>query len=113
MKKIFKAILAISIIGAMALGFAACGGNGGSDAIAVISREEGSGTRGAFVELTGVEVDKVDKTVATAEISSSTAVVTTVESSAQSGSQTLLTAAPRPAHIVCQAVTNGAKKPCR
>ena len=68
MKKIFKAILAISIIGAMALGFAACGGNGGSDAIAVISREEGSGTRGAFVELTGVEVDKVDKTVATAEI---------------------------------------------
>ena len=64
MKKIFKAILAISIISAMALGFAACGGNGGSDAIAVISREEGSGTRGAFVELTGVEVDKVDKTVA-------------------------------------------------
>ena len=63
MKKIFKAILAISIIGAMALGFAACGGNGGSDAIAVISREEGSGTRGAFVELTGVEVDKVDKTL--------------------------------------------------
>lgn len=75
MKKIFKAILAIGIIGAMALGFAACGGNGGSDAIAVISREEGSGTRGAFVELTGVEVDKVDKTVVTAEISSSTAVV--------------------------------------
>ena len=30
MKKIFKAILAISIIGAMALGFAACGGNGAS-----------------------------------------------------------------------------------
>lgn len=31
MKKIFKAILAISIIGAMALGFAACGGNGGQE----------------------------------------------------------------------------------
>ena len=60
MKKIFKAILAISIIGAMALGFAACGGNGGSDAIAVISREEGSGTRGAFVELTGVEEKTAD-----------------------------------------------------
>ena len=71
----FKDAAAIGIIGAMALGFAACGGNGGSDTIAVISREEGSGTRGAFVELTGVEVDKVDKTVATAEISSSTAVV--------------------------------------
>ena len=40
MKKIFKAILAIGIIGAMALGFAACGGNGGSDAIAVIVSEE-------------------------------------------------------------------------
>ena len=60
MKKIFKAILAIGIIGAMALGFAACGGNGGSDAIAVISREEGSGTRGAFVELTGVEEKTAD-----------------------------------------------------
>ena len=75
MKKIFKAILAISIIGAMALGFAACGGNGGSDAIAVISREEGSGTRGAFVELTGVEQDDVDMTTVDAVITNSTAVM--------------------------------------
>ena len=77
MKKIFKAILAISIIGAMALGFAACGGNGGSDAIAVISREEGSGTRGAFVELTGVEQDDVDMTTVDAVITNSTAVMLT------------------------------------
>ena len=49
--------------------------------INVISREEGSGTRGAFVELTGVEekVDgvKVDQTTLDAEIVSSTSVVIT------------------------------------
>ena len=49
--------------------------------INVISREEGSGTRGAFVELTGVEekVDgvKVDQTTLDAEIASSTSVVIT------------------------------------
>ena len=88
MKKIFKAILAISIIGAMALGFAACGGNGGSDAIAVISREDGSGTRGAFVELTGVEqkIDgkKVDMTTDDAQITNNTAaMLMTVEGDEQ------------------------------
>lgn len=57
---------------------------GGVDAaITVVSREEGSGTRGAFIELTGVEVkegdNKVDKTVATAITQGSTgAVMTTV-----------------------------------
>ena len=49
--------------------------------INVISREEGSGTKGAFVELTGVEekVDgvKVDQTTLDAEIASSTSVVIT------------------------------------
>lgn len=85
MKKIFKAILAISIIGAMALGFAACGGNGGSDAIAVISREEGSGTRGAFVELTGVEQDDVDMTTVDAVITNSTAVMLTSDGGGVAG----------------------------
>lgn len=32
---------------------ASCGGS--SDKITVISREDGSGTRGAFIELTGIE----------------------------------------------------------
>lgn len=47
-------------------------------AITVISREEGSGTRGAFVELLGV-VDENDNdiTVATAEITQSTSVMLT------------------------------------
>ena len=42
----------------------------------MISREEGSGTRDAFTELTGILQDDVDKTVDTAEISNSTSVVT-------------------------------------
>lgn len=44
--------------------------------ITVISREEGSGTRGAFVELMKIEDDDGDHTVDTAEISNSTSVVT-------------------------------------
>ena len=33
----------------------------------VITREEGSGTRGAFIELVGIEQDDVDRTIATAD----------------------------------------------
>jgi len=59
------------------------GGNPGK--ITVVTREEGSGTRGAFIELTGLEVkegdDKVDKTTANAITQGSTgAVITTVSS---------------------------------
>ncbi len=49
--------------------------------ISVISREDGSGTRGAFIELTGVEEkngdDKVDMTTEDAQIANSTSVVLT------------------------------------
>jgi phosphate transport system substrate-binding protein len=50
--------------------------------IDVISREEGSGTRGAFIELVGIEQKdasgkKIDMTVDSAEINSSTSVVIT------------------------------------
>ncbi len=49
-------------------------------AITVVSREDGSGTRGAFIELFGIEEkdadgNKVDYTVETAEITNSTAVM--------------------------------------
>ena len=44
--------------------------------ITVVSREEGSGTRGAFVELMKIQDDDGDHTVDTAEISNSTSVVT-------------------------------------
>ncbi len=50
---------------------------GMSGAITVISREDGSGTRSAFVELTGVEDDNGDNTTAEAEIANKTDVVLT------------------------------------
>ena len=50
---------------------------GASGAITVISREDGSGTRGAFVELTGVEDDNGDNTTVEAEIANKTDVVLT------------------------------------
>ncbi|MDD3766702.1 MAG: substrate-binding domain-containing protein [Eubacteriales bacterium] len=60
-------------------------GKSGFDAnrdITVISREDGSGTRGAFVELFGIEQKnesgtKIDKTIETADITQSTGVMIT------------------------------------
>ncbi len=57
-------------------------GSSKNDEITVISREDGSGTRGAFIELFGVEEKdssgkKIDKTVATADITNSTSVMMT------------------------------------
>lgn len=61
---------------------------GVSDDITVISRESGSGTRGAFVELFGVEESvngkKVDMTTDTADITNSTEVVVTAVRSNES-----------------------------
>ena len=70
-------------ITAAALMLSACSASGGNaDEITVISREDGSGTRGAFVELTGVEVkaddgSKTDLTYEEAIIANSTDVVMT------------------------------------
>lgn len=77
MMKIFAAAAAMVMTGAM---FAGCGNN--SDNITVISREDGSGTRGAFIELTGVEEkdadgNKTDNTLKSALICKSTDVVLT------------------------------------
>ena len=54
---------------------ASCGGS--SDKITVISREDGSGTRGAFIELFGVEEkdangEKIDNTTEDATITNNT-----------------------------------------
>lgn len=81
MKKLAVILMVSAVI--LSLSFAS-GASETNSKINVISREEGSGTRGAFVELTGVEekVDgvKVDQTTLDAEIASSTSVViTTVE----------------------------------
>ena len=98
--KMKKKVLAAVLMGAMVLSIAACGSNGGnseggssdsgsgSDAsapsgtISVLSREEGSGTRGAFVELFGVEEENadgetVDNTTVDAQVTNSTAVMMT------------------------------------
>ena len=75
MKKFVGILMALVMVVSLASAFAA-------NEIIVISREEGSGTRGAFVELTGVETkDEGDMTYIEAIIESGTAaVITTVES---------------------------------
>lgn len=80
-----KKIVGITLALVMALGLAACGGSEAGQGtepsmISLVSREEGSGTRGAFIELTGIEEkdasgNKVDRTSDMAEISNSTSVV--------------------------------------
>ena len=58
---------------------AAAGDFDATQAINVVSREDGSGTRGAFIELTGVEDDNGDNTTQAAVIQNSTnGVMTTV-----------------------------------
>ena len=80
---------AAALCGALAVALAGCAGasagDGGASAsapISVYSREDGSGTRGAFVELFGIEQkdangDKVDMTTPAAAITNSTAVMMT------------------------------------
>lgn len=70
-------IAGLAICGVLLGGLVGCnGGDAGTPgAITVISREEGSGTRGAFVTLLGIEDDEGDHTTLLAEISNSTGVV--------------------------------------
>lgn len=86
MKKSKSLLVVMLTVTLSLLTLAGCGGTGGTDTadqpITVISREDGSGTRGAFIELFGVEVkdaggNKVDMTVDTAEITNSTSVMMT------------------------------------
>ena len=68
--------------------FAGCGKT--DDKITVVSREDGSGTRGAFIELFGIEEkdadgNKIDRTIATAETTNSTSVMMTSISGNASG----------------------------
>ena len=85
MKKLICTVMAGAML---ALSFAGCGNsssaegigssdiNGVTGAITVVSREDGSGTRGAFVELLGIVDDREnDATTETAEITNSTSVM--------------------------------------
>ena len=77
MKKMISVVLSLMLVLTV---FAGCGAE--NRMISVISREDGSGTRGAFIELMGIEQkdengNKVDYTTQTAEITSSTSVMIT------------------------------------
>ena len=85
MKKVFAVALAMTVAVGMLAG---CGSNdsaqgGAADGtITVVSREDGSGTRGAFIELVGVETkddagNKTDNTTVEAVITNSTSVMMT------------------------------------
>jgi phosphate transport system substrate-binding protein len=78
MKKMKRIVLTVTIL---ALFFTGCAARN-SNEIAVVSREDGSGTRGAFIELFGIEEkdangNKVDKTTDEATVVNSTSVVMT------------------------------------
>ena len=78
-----KRFLTFGLVMTMAMGaLTGCGGANTADAITVVSREDGSGTRGAFIELFGIEEkndagEKIDMTTDMAEITNSTAVMMT------------------------------------
>lgn len=78
MKKI--AVMALAAVMATGMAVPTMAADLGSDPITVVSREDGSGTRGAFIELFGVEEkdadgNKVDNTTEEAEITNNTAVM--------------------------------------
>ena len=92
MKSIKKTMAAVLMAALTVTALAGCGNNGsegnaegGFDSaqeIGVISREDGSGTRGAFVELFGIEKEdesgeKVDYTTTAAAVTNSTSVMMT------------------------------------
>lgn len=92
MKKGLKKFLALAAVTALIVtSLTACGDKGSSDEpdevladndISVVSREEGSGTRGAFIELFGIEEkndagEKIDNTTEEASITNSTSVMMT------------------------------------
>ena len=79
MNKVKKSMIGLMTLSLLLGSLTGCGG-AGNDTITVVSREDGSGTRGAFTELLGIAVDDVDNTIDTAEITNSTAVMLTTVS---------------------------------
>ena len=78
MKKV--AVMALAAVMAAGMTVPTMAADMSSDPITVVSREDGSGTRGAFIELFGVEEkdadgNKVDNTTEEAEITNNTAVM--------------------------------------
>ena len=78
MKKV--AVMALAAVMATGMAVPTMAADLSSDPITVVSREDGSGTRGAFIELFGVEEkdadgNKIDNTTEEAEITNNTAVM--------------------------------------
>ena len=75
-----RKLVAAALIGVMTMGLTVCGVSAAdfdsSEDITVVSREDGSGTRGAFIELFGIQEEqdgeKVDMTTDEANITNST-----------------------------------------
>lgn len=80
-----KIITVMALLLSTVLAFTGCSGEESfapSSEIAVVSREQGSGTRGAFIELMGIEEknaqgEKIDNTTVEADIAKSTSVMMT------------------------------------
>ena len=90
MNKKIKRLFAVGLTVVLAASvLAGCGSNnnsggsaegdssGTSGEISVLTREDGSGTRSAFIELFGIEEDDVDNTTPSAEVTNSTSVMMT------------------------------------
>lgn len=85
MRKITKVLTAVALASVVLTGCGKSADSAGFDTskeISVISREDGSGTRGAFIEIFGVEEkdaegNKVDKTTTEANITNNTSVMMT------------------------------------
>ncbi len=75
MKKGIRLAAVAAAVAMLGTGLTGCGGVSGS--IYVVTREDGSGTRGAFTELCGIDVDGTDNTTQSAEVTNSTAVMLT------------------------------------
>lgn len=82
MKKKIAAMLLLAMTASAAAGCGSSNAETEDGTITVLSREDGSGTRGAFIELFGIEQkdadgNKTDMTLDTAEITNSTSVMMT------------------------------------
>jgi len=74
-KKIIKFLLGLSMVAAIGISLASCGSD--SEQITVVTREDGSGTRGAFVEIVDITINGNDNIYAEAVVAPGTSVMIT------------------------------------
>jgi len=74
-KKIIKSLLGLSMVAVMGLSLTGCGGD--SERVTVVTREDGSGTRGAFVEIVDITANGNDNITTEAVVAPGTSVMMT------------------------------------